>query len=163
MSSSFLALTQLTFLPDRKPVDPPPVVQLKIKRDADPEQSYLQSTRPSETSSLQRTDFLNYQALTFSYHASSYNPQEAWPPNPLDHRSRALLFLPFIVSRIPIMEKAHSSFSATCRSRSRANFHCSSISTRCEKAIAITSVQFFPIPSLFMGQNSSLVCQSQHH
>ena len=47
---------QLTVLPDRKPVDPPPIVQLKIKRDVDPEQSYLQSTTFLISSFIQRTN-----------------------------------------------------------------------------------------------------------
>ena len=41
---SLTSPTKLTAFPDRKPIDPPPIVQLRINRDADPEQSYLQST-----------------------------------------------------------------------------------------------------------------------
>jgi hypothetical protein len=34
----------LTHSPDRKPVDPPPIIQLKISSASDPGQNYLQST-----------------------------------------------------------------------------------------------------------------------
>lgn len=37
--------TNFNFL-DRKPVDPPPIIQLKISPQSDPAQNYLQSTRP---------------------------------------------------------------------------------------------------------------------
>jgi hypothetical protein len=33
--------------PDRKPVDPPPIIQLKISHQSDPGQNYLQSTNLS--------------------------------------------------------------------------------------------------------------------
>jgi hypothetical protein len=35
---------KLIHSPDRKPVDPPPIIQLKISPQSDPGQNYLQST-----------------------------------------------------------------------------------------------------------------------
>jgi hypothetical protein len=35
----------LTAAADRKPLDPPPIVQLKISPNSDPGQNYLQSTK----------------------------------------------------------------------------------------------------------------------
>jgi hypothetical protein len=56
---SFGFSRQLTVLLDRKPIDPPPVVQLTVDGERDPEKSYMQSTRSSASSSMQRTNFLD--------------------------------------------------------------------------------------------------------
>ncbi|KAL8979395.1 MAG: hypothetical protein Q9205_005260 [Flavoplaca limonia] len=41
--SSVICLSDVDLLPERKPVDPPPIVQLHIRDPADPAQNYLQS------------------------------------------------------------------------------------------------------------------------
>jgi hypothetical protein len=46
MSMSALKLVILMKFSDRKPVDPPPIIQLKISHESDPVQNYLQSTVP---------------------------------------------------------------------------------------------------------------------
>jgi hypothetical protein len=54
---------ELIHYPDRKPVDPPPIIQLKISHQSDPGQNYLQSTSLSTGRKVLQLTFLFFRSL----------------------------------------------------------------------------------------------------